>query len=51
MIKIHKITDDKLEKIKGGATSAVWIGVGIASLVIFITGILEGVTNPKGCGE
>ena len=50
MIKIIKIEDEKLDKIKGGSIT-VWTVVGITALVIFISGVIKGITNPEGCGE
>ena len=48
MIKIRKIDEIELENIKGGAIS-VWTGIAIAAIVIFISGIIEGITNPQKC--
>lgn len=52
-MKIKTINNEQLENIKGGATTAfsVWTGVVIASIVIFISGIIEGITNPERCNE
>ncbi|MBQ9019284.1 MAG: hypothetical protein IJ097_03100 [Bacilli bacterium] len=45
-----KIEEEKLEKIKGGeGVSAVWIGIAVASLIIFLSGVIEGLTNPEKC--
>ncbi|MBR2678122.1 MAG: hypothetical protein IKE63_01770 [Bacilli bacterium] len=49
MIRISKISDDNLEKIKGGATVTVWTGIAIASIVIFLAGLIDGMVNPGGC--
>jgi len=49
VINIHKISDNELEKIKGGAAISVWTGIAIAAIVIFISGIIEGITNPQKC--
>ena len=44
---MKKIDDEGLEKIKGGeAISAVWIGLAVAAIVIFISGVIEGLTKP-----
>ncbi|MBQ3297654.1 MAG: hypothetical protein IJG97_02490 [Bacilli bacterium] len=51
MVKISKISDEKLEKIKGGTTISVWTGIAIAGIVIFLSGVIDGLINPKGCGE
>ena len=50
MIKIIKLKNDKLDNIKGGALT-IWTITGITALVIFISGIIKGITNPEGCGE
>lgn len=45
-----KINDEKLEKIKGGeGVSVVFIGVAIAAALVFISGVIEGITNPERC--
>ncbi len=51
VISIEKISDENLEKINGGGTSAIWIGLAITAITIFISGIIDGFTNPKNCGE
>ena len=51
MVKISKISDENLERIKGGATISVWTGIAIASVVIFLAGVIEGLINPRGCNE
>lgn len=39
---------DELERVKGGGIS-VWAGVGIAAIVVFLAGVIEGITNPNRC--
>ncbi len=47
---MQKIEEEKLEKIKGGeVVSAVWIGIAVAAIVVFISGVIEGITNPEKC--
>ena len=47
---MKKLNDLELEKIKGGeAISAVWIGLAVAAIVVFISGVIEGITNPEKC--
>ena len=47
---MEKINEEKLEKIKGGeGVSAVFIGVAVAAALVFISGIIEGITNPERC--
>ena len=46
MITIRKIDEIELENIKGGAIS-VWTGIAIAAIVIFISGIIEGLFRLK----
>lgn len=48
---METINNDKLEKIKGGALITVWGGLAISAIVIFVSGIIEGLTNPKRCNE
>ena len=49
MITIRKIDEKELENIKGGAALSVWTGIAIAAIIIFISGIIEGITNPQKC--
>ena len=48
---MKKIDDDKLVKINGGMTTAaaVMIGVGVTALIVFLSGLIEGITNPERC--
>lgn len=45
------IEERQLEKISGGATPYVWIGIAVAAIIIFISGVIDGITNPKECGQ
>ena len=49
VISIEKVSDEKLEKISGGGIEWFGIGMGIATIVVFISGIIEGYTNPGRC--
>lgn len=46
-----RIEDKDLENITGGATPYIWIGIAVAALVIFLSGFIDGLVNPKKCGE
>lgn len=48
---MRKIEANDLEKIKGGAAVTVWTGIAIAAIVIFISGVIEGITNPERCNS
>ena len=37
----------ELEQVKGGVSG--WTMVGIAALVVFFAGVLEGITSPNPC--
>lgn len=50
MIRIIKVEDQQLEKITGGAVPYVWIGIAIAAAIIFLSGVIDGIANPKECG-
>ena len=50
MTKIEKLNEQQLENIKGGAVPYVWIGIAVATLLIFLSGVIDGITNPKECG-
>ena len=43
------VSNEELENIKGGAAVTVWTGIAIATVVIFLSGVIEGITNPKRC--
>ena len=51
MIKIKTIKNEELENIKGGATTAfsIWTGIVVASIIVFLSGVIEGITNPERC--
>ena len=49
MVKISKISDENLGKIKGGNTISVWTGIAVAAVIIFVSGIIDGLINPGGC--
>lgn len=49
MVKLKKIEEEDLEKIKGGEAVSIWIGIAIAAIVVFISGVIEGITNPERC--
>ena len=49
MINIKIIDNEDLEKIKGGEAMTVWMGIAIATIVIFLSGVIEGITNPSSC--
>lgn len=51
VIKIQSLKNEDLENIKGGTSITVWSGIVCASIIIFISGIIEGLTNPGKCGE
>ncbi len=51
MIRISRISTENLERIKGGTTISVWTGIAIAGIVIFLSGVIDGLINPKGCNE
>ena len=49
VISIRKIKKDELEKLYGGGVEWFGVGLGIVTLVVFISGIIEGYTNPGRC--
>lgn len=46
---LRKISENDLEKINGGFSA--WAALGIASTVIFLAGVLDGIVHPKACTE
>ncbi len=51
MIRIRTILNEELESIKGGTSFSVWTGIIVSTIVIFGSGLIEGLTNPSKCGE
>ena len=47
MINIECINNNDLKRITGGISALGMIG--IAALIIFISGVIEGITNPGRC--
>lgn len=48
-MKMTKIKQEELDKIKGGTSITIWTGMAIAAIVIFLSGVIEGLTNPGEC--
>ena len=49
VIKImNPANDNDLEQVTGGGNAA-WIGITIAAVFIFLSGVIEGFTNPGRC--
>ena len=51
VIKIIKVEDTQLEEITGGSVPYVWIGIAVVALIIFLSGVVDGIANPKACGS
>jgi hypothetical protein len=51
VIKIQILNTDNLEKIQGGATitTGIWVGIIISAIVVFLSGVIDGITNPDKC--
>ncbi len=47
---MQKLNDDKLENIIGGEVT-VWVYLIATSIVIFLSGIIDGYIHPKECGN
>ncbi len=50
MIIIIKVEDKELERVSGGAVPYIWIGIAVAAALIFLSGVIDGIANPKECG-
>lgn len=46
---MEKLDNKKLANIKGGFTMNGWTFLGIAAAIVFISGVIEGITNPERC--
>lgn len=44
-----ELKDHELEKISGGAVPYIWIGIAVAAVIIFLSGVVDGVVHPKEC--
>lgn len=51
VVKIIKLEENELEQINGGAVPFIWIGIGVAAIIIFLSGFIDGIVNPKECGN
>lgn len=50
--KMRELSDNETLQISGGSislTTAVGIGMAVSAVVVFISGILEGFSNPRRC--
>ncbi len=49
------LNDNELERVTGGAigttTLIVLIGIGVVSLIVFLSGVFNGYTNPGRCNN
>lgn len=45
-----KINDEELEKINGGE-AGLWIYLIVTSIIVFASGVLQGYTHGKECGN
>ena len=43
------INDNELDNIKGGGVSPVLVAVIVTAVVIFLAGVIDGITNPERC--
>lgn len=51
MIDINRISDGELDKISGGGVEWIGIGLAISAFVVFLSGVIEGYTNPGRCSN
>lgn len=49
VMHMERISDEQLETINGGGSAAIWIGLAITAITVFLSGIVDGITNPKSC--
>lgn len=43
------LTGNELEQITGGAVNWAVVGIAISAIVVFLSGVIEGITNPGRC--
>lgn len=46
---MEKLSNNQLNDIKGGFTMNAWLALGIAAVVVFLSGVFEGISNPDKC--
>jgi len=46
---MDKLERHELERITGGVSG--WVGIAVSAAIIFISGIIEGFTNPGRCNN
>ena len=51
MNKIESLSLIELENIKGGTSETIITGIIISAIITFISGIIEGISNPRRCNE
>ncbi len=44
---MRKIKEEELERISGGFSA--WVAIGVASAIIFLSGVFDGIVHPKEC--
>jgi len=44
---MKQIRDEELKKMSGGFS--IWAGIGIAAVVVFLVGVVDGIIHPKSC--
>ena len=43
------INDNELDSIKGGGVPPVLVIVVVSAIVVFLAGVIDGITNPEKC--
>ena len=46
---MKKVTDQKLERIMGGGSP--YLALGIIAAIVFISGVIEGIVHPNACSS
>jgi len=49
VISIKILKNDELDNIKGGSATVIWVGLAITAVIVFASGLIEGITNPERC--
>ena len=50
-MKIEKLNLVELESIIGGTSTPIITGLIVAAIITLISGIIDGISNPRGCNE
>lgn len=48
---MKQLDTNELCNVKGGFTVTPWLVLGISAAIVFLSGVIEGITNPDRCNS